>query len=161
MGSKGFQQQVGLPESWCGVTKMSTDNLSASNHLVISENQVTKSIRENVKWNNRFMPENVAVYYLFLIKYWIKQDCSVVSPGIRKTWVLTLPPPGSYVSSMVPQYYVLSLQYPPPRAPWAWEKPWGVWPSAWHGAGHSAGHCCLSCPCHRCVIAINVIAMFT
>lgn len=161
MGSKGFQWQVDLPQSWCGVIKMSTDNLSASNHSVISENQVTKPVRESVKWDNRFMPENVTVYYLFIIKYWIKQNCSVVSPGIRKTWVLMLPPPGSYVSSIVLQYYVLSLQYPPPRALWAREKPWGVWPSAWHGAGHSTGHCWLSYPCHWCVIATNIIAMFT
>lgn len=98
MGSKVFQQQVDLPESWRGVIKMSTDNLSASSHSVILENQVTTSIRENVKWDNRFMPENVAIYYLFIIKYWIKQKCSVVSPGIRKTRVLMLAPPGSYVT---------------------------------------------------------------
>lgn len=48
---------------------MSTDNLSASSHSVILENQVTTSIRENIKWDNRFMPENVAIYYLFIIKY--------------------------------------------------------------------------------------------
>lgn len=46
---------------------MSKDNLTACSSSVILENQVMKSIR--VKQDNSFMSENVAIYYLLIIKY--------------------------------------------------------------------------------------------
>ena len=46
---------------------MSKDNLTACSSSVILENQVMKSI--HVKRDNSFMSENVAIYYLLIVKY--------------------------------------------------------------------------------------------
>lgn len=46
-----------------------------------------KSIR--VKQDNSFMSENVAIYYLLIIKYWIKHKFAVC-----KVWALESERPG-------------------------------------------------------------------